>query len=245
VTYAYWLANGIVSRVESVGAYYGRSEFRIRSLAEKAGEVRQRIFFTDRPPIDLPPLVLGPMAGPSQEFPRDLPEEAKDAGCWGMEIRSDVPLAVLHACMARRNGLSVEQGQGRLGSVQLAEPRLAKGWVFPESFRRMAIIHSVPFPFCQYEWYHILNPHPRPIQVLITLGDGSYRQDRTLEIPPERVWMLDDPHLHPRDCCWVRFEANLPILAQAERVIFSPEGEDLWGVVVASASPGAPVESRF
>jgi hypothetical protein len=236
-----YLANGIVGTSRQVGCLAGMSEFRIRNLADSPNTVRQRVFFSDREPFQLEPLSLEPMAGPYQEFPLNLPSELKEAGPWGMEIDSDAPVAFLHIGLGGRNGERSDHGFGGGCAMVLATPILAKQWTFPDSFRMFVDRENPAFPFSQYEWYHVLNPHAGAVTVQLELGDDEgLRMTRTYEIAPERVLFIDDPDLHPRLCCWARFRADAPVLVQAERVIHSPAGPQDWGVVIGCNSPGVP-----
>lgn len=239
MSFSYAIACGITSRSTAPGDYGGMSEFRIRNLSSEPALVRQKIFFADRPPVDLAELEIGPLEGPYQEFPRDLPEEHRDAGPWGSVISSSQPLAVLHIGLARRNGQSSDHAFGGGCAMHLAASELSARWLFPDSFR-MFVKPGDAFPFSQYEWLHILNPSSQPLHLTLEAGEGAAPlATRTLEVAPERVLFLDDPNLHDRMCCWVRLTGSHPFLAQAERVIFGPEGMDQWGVVVGCASPGA------
>lgn len=241
MAYRYFLANGIVAGSTGVGELGGMSEFRIRNLGDRTATVWQRMFFIERDPHSLEPLSIGPMEGPYQEFPRDLPEELQGAGPWGMEIVSDQPLAYLHIGLGGRNGRTAEHAFGGGCAMVLATEALAKTWTFPDSFRMFVAPVEPAFPFSQYEWYHVLNPHPKPVEIRLTLGDeDGFRTEHTYHLAAERMLFLDEPNLHPKLCCWARFSATAPVLVQAERVVQSPHGPQDWGVVIGCNSPGVP-----
>ncbi len=241
--YTYYIANGYTSRSKAVGDYHGMSEFRLRNLAERDTTIRQRIFFADRPPLDMPPITAGPMGGPYQEFPKDLPESHKDAGPWGAQIVSDTPLAYFHISLAKRNGLSNDPTYAGGCGMQLGKPHLSKTWYFGDCFKWFVPAENPPFPFSQYEWYHILNPNPRPATITLTIGDDKRDRDRTrrYNLDAQRVLFIDDPDLveGTMRACYAKFESDQPILVEAERAIFGPEGPRQWGVILGCASPGA------
>ncbi len=236
----YFLANGYVATASEPGAYWGMSEMRLRNLASREARVRQRLYFADREPVDLAERVIGPLGGPYQEFPRDLPAELGNAGPWGARIRSDAPLAFVHISLARRNGRRQERQFAGGCAFQLARPQLARRWVFPDCFKMFVPPQNPPFPFSQYEWYHFLNPHPTPTRLRLTIGDDRGGRDvREHTLGAERVWFLDDPALVRGDFgqCYLEVVSDQPILADGARVLQSPLGPDDWGVVIGCASP--------
>jgi len=241
--FTYYVANGYTSRDKTVGSYGGMSEFRIRNLAERDTTIRQRLFFADRPPLDLKPITTGPMGGPYQEFPKDLPESHKDAGPWGAQIVSDTPLAYVHISLAKRNGLTDEPRYAGGCGMQLGKQHLSNTWYFGDCFKWFVPAENPPFPFSQYEWYHVLNPNPQPANVTVTLGDDAHNEypPRQFTLDAQRVMFIDDPELvgGTMRACYAKFESDRPVLIEAERVIFGPQGPQQWGVIIGCASPGA------
>lgn len=241
--YVYYVANGYTSRETAVGRYSGKSEFRLRNLAERPTVIRQRLYFADRAPLDLAPIEAGPMGGPYQEFPRDLPESHKDAGAWGARVVSDTPLAYVHISLAKRNGASEDVKYAGGCGMQLGKQQLSKWWCFGDCFKWIVPAENPPFPFSQYEWYHVLNPNAATATVRLTVGDeqrGPYRK-RELKVGAERVLFLDEPDLVEGKMggCYAKFESDQPVLVEAERVIYGPKGPEEWGVIIGCASPGA------
>ncbi|MCC7407997.1 MAG: hypothetical protein IT442_07995 [Phycisphaeraceae bacterium] len=243
MAFVYYVANGYTSRDKTPGQYQGKSEFRLRNLAERQTTIRQRLYFADRPPLDLAPISAGPMGGPYQEFPQHLPESHKDAGPWGVRVVSDTPLAYVHIALTRRNGKTEDIRYAGGCGMQLGKQQLSCGWYFGDCFKWFVKPVDPPFPFSQYEWYHLLNPNPLPAHITLTVGDekrGPYHK-RQITIEPERVLFLDDPDLVEGTMagCYVKIQSDQPILAEGERVIFGPQGPDEWGVIIGCASPGA------
>lgn len=238
-----YISNGFCGEARKPGDIGGVSELRFWNPTKWATTVRMRIYYSDRPPADLPPYEIGPECDPLLVFPEHYPEQFTDCGACGMKLVSDTILMVEHITNTHRAG-PPDNVKYRGGvSDSLARTRLSKLWYFADGIR---IIYKDPakafFPFNEFERYHILNPNDCDAHVTMkcVFGDGDYR-DFDLTVESERVMMWDNFDTFDSTVPYgIRFISDQPVVVESERVIYGLGGLDEWGAYIHCHRPGLP-----
>ncbi len=245
----YYIANGFCHTPTDTDKRYGITELRIFNPLPTETSVRMTAYYQDRAPRELPSFTIPGGRTPLLVFPdasfmeSDYREYFQDCGPWGMKLVSDSPLVADHILSA---GL-----QGPPGNVKysggvcdtLMHPRLSRLWYFGDFIK---IVHkdpaNAPFPFDEYEWYHILNPHKTEAQVVFRMvrWDGS-TEHREFVVPPERVLMFDNFDWYDSTVGGgFRAVSNVPVLVECERMIHGHGSLTEWGVHIHCPRPGVP-----
>lgn len=248
-----YIANGFCRRADAVDRREGFSELRIFNPLPSPVELRMKLFYADRPPVDLPPFRVAGYGNPLLVFP-DSPWEKmpyreyfENCGAWGMRIVSETPLIMDHYLSAGIQG-PPDKIKYRGGVADtLAIPRLSRLWYFSDGIKIVQPdLSTAPFPFNEYEWYHILNPNPDPARIRVQMfrWDGR-REEETLVVPPERVLFYDNFDRFDSTIGFgMRFISDRPIALAAERMIYG-ENLDDWGAYIHCSRPAAPAPLDF
>ncbi len=124
----------------------------------------------------------------------------------------------------------------------LIRSRLAKVWYFSDGIIIKTNPENPPFPFSEFEWYHLLNPGPGEAKVEMHRYAGRSRHDvLTYTVGAERALLISnyDPEA-PGFAYGIRFESTEPIAVESERFIYDPKGLDVWGSHIHCQRPGLP-----
>ena len=240
-----YIANGFCNTSEAPGDMWGLCELRFWNPTHRPTSVRMTVYYTDKPPVELPPYEIGAEANPLLVFPRNYTEHFQDCGPWGMRLVSDTMLMADHILSARRNGPPDNvKYRGGVGDT-LLKTRLARLWYFSDGIR----INQKPlnpkslFPFHEFEWYHILNPGKRDAHVTMRCVYGAGKnEDLKYTVGAERVLMYDNYAMcFDRTVCYgIRFMSDEPVIVESERIIYGLNGLDEWGAQIHCQRPGLP-----
>jgi hypothetical protein len=188
-------------------------------------------------------------------LPKDHPDLFADCGLWGMRIVSDTALITDHIlCAGRRPGPPSQGSQADTsfwaGNVKfaggvndsLAKTRLSRLWYFADGLALVWDPASAPFPFNEFEWYHVLNPTARDAHVTMK----CYYQDDSREtyeytVPAERVLLIDNYQMvKTNNAFGIRFTSDEPVVVESERFIYGLHSMDEWGAHIHCPRPGVP-----
>lgn len=238
-----YLANGFCKETDKVGEYRGFSELRFWNPTERATTVRMTVYYSDKPPARLPDLEIKALRNPLLVIPRDdYTEFFKDCGAWGMKIVSDTVLMLDHIMSTGRQGPPDNvKFAGGCNDI-LAKTRLSRLWYFADGLRLVWEPETAPFPFNEFEWYHILNPGKRDAHVTMNCyyGDGT-RETYEYEVGAERVLMIDNYEMvKPNNAFGIKFVSDLPVVVESERYIYGLHSMEEWGATNHCPRPGLP-----
>jgi hypothetical protein len=237
-----YIANGFCMAGGSPGDMSGLGELRFWNPTDRPTTVRMTVYFSEGDPVDLPPYEIGPQEDPLLVFPDNYPDIFGDCGPWGMRLVSDTMLLADHILVARQQGQTEEiRYSGGVGDT-LTAARPSRVWYFADGIRLIWEPESAPWPFNEYEWYHILNPGKRSAHVTMqcVFGSGSHREIDH-EVGPESVLMFDNFDAFTETCSYgIRFISDEPVVVQSERVIYGLHGLEEWGAQIHCQRPGLP-----
>ncbi len=237
-----YISNGFCKAADKAGDYCGWSELRFWNPTRWETTVRMRLYYSDREPADLPDYEIGPEGNPLIVFPHDFTEFVSDVGPWGMRLVSDTPLMVDHILITGRQGPPDNVRYSGGVSDSLAQTRLARLWYFSDG---LALVHdpeTAPFPFNEFEWYHVLNPNMQDARVTMKCyyGDGT-RETYDYTVGAERVHWIDNYRMvKPNNPFGIRFVSDQPIVVESERFIYGLHSMEEWGAHVHCPRPGLP-----
>ncbi|MCK4374232.1 MAG: hypothetical protein KAX19_02850, partial [Candidatus Brocadiae bacterium] len=109
----------------------------------------------------------------------------------------------------------------------------------------LALVHdpeTAPFPFNEFEWYHVLNPNMQDARVTMKCyyGDGT-RETYDYTVGAERVHWIDNYRMvKPNNPFGIRFVSDQPIVVESERFIYGLHSMEEWGAHVHCPRPGLP-----
>ncbi len=237
-----YIANGFCKEAADVGDLRGMSELRFFNPMPWKTTVRMTVFYSDRPPAALADLTIPAEGNPLLVFPQDYGEFFKDRGAWGMRLVSDTVLMVDHVLNAGRQG--PENNVKYRGGVSdsLARTRLSRLWYFADGLALVYDPELAPWPFNEFEWYHVLNPTARDARVTMKClyGDGS-RQAYTYTVGAERVLLIDNYQMVKTNNAFaIRFTSDQPVVIESERLIYGLQSIEEWGAYIHCARPGLP-----
>ncbi len=241
--YVNYIANGYAKTPTESDKRYGKGEMRFFNPSERRAKIDIEVHFEAKPPVSLKTLTIDPLSnGILLIFPATFPEVFTDAGPWGMKIVSDEPMIVDHFSSA---GVMKDADDFRFrGGVSnvLGQPRASRLWYFGDGI----LIDTNPakgsFPWDEIEWYHTLNPGPRPAEVKMHCyyHDGN-RETFTYTVAPERVMKFsNDGLVNPGIGYGIKFVSSEPVVIQSERLILGSSSVDEWGMHYHNPRPGVP-----
>lgn len=239
---ASYIANGYCREATADDARRGMSELRFWNPTQWDSEVKMRVYYSDAPPGDIPPFTIEAGGNPLLVFPRDHTELFKDVGPWGMRIISDTPLMLDHICSCGRKG--PDDNVQFAGGVNdsLAKTRLSRLWYFGDGLALIWEPDKAPFPFNEFEWYHILNPNPTDAHVTMQCCyERGDEEKYSYTVAAERVLLIDNYQMvRTNNAFGIRFISDVPIVVESERFIYGLHGMEEWGAHVHCPRPGVP-----
>jgi hypothetical protein len=238
-----YIANGFNANPSEVGEYYGGTELRFWNPTSFDTTVRMTVYYSDRNPVQLPEFPIKAGGNPLLVYPKDDPEHFKDVGPWGMKLVSDSIIMVDHIGGRGRKG-PPEHEKFRGGcNDSLAKDRLSRLWYFSDGLALIWDPDTAPFPFNEFEWYHVLNPNKQDAQVTMKCyySDGS-REDYEYTVKAERVQFIDNYGMvKTNNPFGIRFVSDQPVVAESERFIYGLRGGfNEWGAHLHCPRPGLP-----
>jgi hypothetical protein len=240
-----YIANGFCKSATPEDKRRGDSELRIWNPMPWETTLRMRVYYADRPPADLPEIKIGPYANPLLVFPRQHPKVFTDVGPWGMRLVSDTILITDHILggVGHEGPADNVKYQGGCND-SLAKSRLSTVWYFGDGIVLQWDPEKAPFPFNEFEWYHILNPGKREaaIQMHRYHEDGSH-DVRHYTVGAERVLMIEDFEPKPppfTDSFGIRFVSTERVCIESERFIYGLHGIEEWGANLHCTRQGLP-----
>ncbi len=237
-----YIANGFCREATEDDSRRGYSELRFWNPTGFESTVKMAVYYADKGPADIEPFTIEAGANPLLVFPEHHTEFFKDVGEWGMRLISDTPLIVDHICSCGRQG--PEDNVKFRGGVNdsLAKDRLSRLWYFGDGLALVWEPDKAPFPFNEFEWYHILNPNKQDAQVTMKChyekGDPeTYRYT----VGAERVVLIDNYQMvRTNNAFGIHFVSDVPIVVESERFIYGLHGMAEWGANVHCPRPGVP-----
>jgi hypothetical protein len=245
-----YIANGYCANARQTGDMAGMSELRFWNPTSSPNSLRMTVYYADKPPVDLPEYSIGPEANPLLVFPQNYPEQFDGCGPWGMKLVSDTMLLADHILYARHEGPPDNvMYRGGVGDT-LVKTRPSRLWYFSDGIRIKHKQVKPPFPFNEYEWYHILNPNAQPAHVVMRWVHGPGRhEDFHHTVGAQRILMIDnydyDRFTGVAVCYGIRFISDQPIIVESERVIYGQTGKEEWGAYIHCQRPGLPAPLDF
>lgn len=245
-----YIANGYSRNATEQDRRYGRGELRIFNPTQFDTSVYVKVYFENKPPVDLPAHELDAHSNKLLlVIPKKFPEIFNDVGAWGARIVSDVPVIVDHILGGGIASPQPNDTRFRGGvSDQLAQTRTSSVWYFGDGFRlHYAEPDKAPYPFNEIEWYHILNPNKRDADVTMHCLYGEDRVDVfTFRVNAERVKLISNEDIvRPNIPYGIKFTSNEPVVIQSERLIYGLHSKDEWGMHMHTARPGLPGPLEF
>lgn len=258
-----YIANGFCKSPTDGDKRRGMSELRFWNPTPWETTVKMRVYYADRPAVDLPAMTIGPYANPLLVFPQDDTEALAEVGPWGIRVVSDTLLMADHILLAGYAAegdpmkgadlTTVDLVSGYRGPPErvkfaggvgdcLMKSRLAKVWYFSDGIIIKTDPQRAAFPFSEFEWYHILNPGPREAVLEMHRYHGGESHDvLNYHVGAERVLLISnyDPSL-PTDAYGIRFVSSEPVCIESERFIYGLHGIDEWGAHLHCQRPGLP-----
>lgn len=248
-----YIANGFCRRADATDKREGFSELRIFNPLPQPVEMHMKVFYADRPPVELPPYPVAPYGTPLLVFPEcpwekmPFKEVFENCGPWGMRITSATPLIMDHFLSAGIQGPPDHvKYRGGVSDV-LASYTLSRLWYFSDGIKIVQKdLATAPFPFNEYEWYHILNPNPAPATVRIQkFYWGGERDEETRIVPAERVLFFDNFAQYDHTIGFgMRLISDQPIVVAAERMIYGATLDE-WGAYIHCPRPALPAPIPF
>jgi hypothetical protein len=258
-----YICNGFTKSPTDTDRRRGFSELRFWNPTAFETAVRMRAYFADREPAGLDPIVIKPYDNPLLVFPFHNEAVFSEAGPWGMRLVSDTPIMADHILVAgdAANGDPLKgadvkpvqllggffgppertQYAGGVGDC-LIRSRLARVWYFSDGIIIKTDPANPPFPFSEFEWYHLLNPGPRPARVQMHRYLSGGRHDvLEYEVGAERVLLISNYDPEAAGVAYgIRFESTELLCIESERFIYDPRGLDVWGSHIHCQRPGLP-----
>jgi len=241
----------------------GFSELRFWNPTALETTVRMRVYFSDRPPEDLAEITIPPYENPLLVFPFHNEAVFAEAGPWGMRLVSESLIMADHILVAGDAAKGDPLKGADVPSVQLLggffgppdrtqyaggvgdcliRSRLARAWYFSDGIIIKTDPERPPFPFSEFEWYHILNPGPREAKVQMHRYVSGGRHDMIeYAVAAERVLLISNYDPKASTVAYgIRFESTEPVCIESERFIYSYKGLDDWGSHIHCQRPGLP-----
>jgi hypothetical protein len=238
----YYIANGFCRAAEAVGEPHGMSEVRFFNPMAWETRVRMTVYYADAPPREIPEFTIPGEGNPLLVFPQHHTEFFQDCGPWGMRLVSDTVLMIDHIGVC---GRKAPEGNVRFsGGVvdSLASSRLSRLWYFGDGLKLTWDPENAPWPFNEFEWYHVLNPTNRDAHVRMKCyyGDGT-RETHEYTVLAERVMLIDNIDLvKTNNPFGIRFVSDSDLLVESTRYICGLHSMEEWGATVHCYRPGLP-----
>lgn len=232
-----YVAAGLARHGGAAGERYGFNEIRIFNPLPARTRIGVRLYFDDRPPVDLPQRHLeGSNNAYLLVLPDELPEVFDHETVWAARIASDGPVV---ANLLRTGGIWHPDNRFRGGMANFPGSRLAPLWYFSDGLRLEwgpevePAYDGLPVRFDEMEEYSILNPNPVPVDVAMHCYylDGT-RVTHVLRVEAERVRLADnvrDAPVRVNASHGIKFTSRLPVLVQGARFIEGLRSVDEWG----------------
>ena len=242
-----YIANGFCREATADDPRRGFSELRFWNPTPWDSTVRMTVYYADKPPADLPPSTIKAGGNPLLVFPQDHPEFFRNVGPWGMRLVSDTPLIVDHICGCGRQGPPENVKFSGGVNDSLAQSRLARLWYFGDGLALAWEPDKAPFPFNEFEWYHILNPSKQDAHVAMKCYYARGPEETyAYTVGAERVLLIDNYGMvQTNNPFGIRFVSDVPIVVESERFIYGLHGTEEWGAHVHCPRPGVPAPLQW
>jgi len=247
--YESFLANGYAKNIEGDDRWVGMSELRMFNPSTLPTRIDITLYFDNKDPVQLDESKIDPLKNDFiMVIPGNLAQHFEKSNAWGMRIVSDVPIMVDHILVAGVAGPGDKSLMGNYtlkGGVsnQLAQPRAATEWYFGDGYELVYQHESTaPFPFNEFEWYHILNPGPEDTEVTLHCyyDNGEYDAFEFL-VKSQRVRIVSNRGLVRTNHAYgMIVTSTKPIVVQAERFIRDFHEFQDWGAWIHNSRPGVP-----
>jgi hypothetical protein len=244
-----YIANGFCREADDADPRFGVSELRIFNPLPTETSVRMTVYYADRDPVSLPEFCIKGEGTPLLVFPKasfnpgDYSEYFGNCGPWGLKMESDTPLLTDHILSAGHKGPEDDVRYRGGCCDKLAQPRLSRLWYFADGIKiRHKDPANAPFPFDEFEWYHVLNPHREEAHVSFEFcrWDGKH-ENHAFVVPPRHVLMFDNYDWYDSTIGYgFRVKSNVPILPESERIIHAHGSLIEWGAHIHCPRPGVP-----
>ncbi|KPK83371.1 MAG: hypothetical protein AMJ81_08425 [Phycisphaerae bacterium SM23_33] len=237
-----YISNGFCKEPAADDPRRGMSELRIFNPMPWETTVRMTVYYADKGPAQIPEFTIRPEGNPLMLFPKDHPELFSNCGPGGMRIVSDTTLIIDHILIAGRQGPPENLRFSGGVSDSLAKQRLSRLWYFADGLALVWQADSAPWPFNEFEWYHVLDPTARDAHVTMK----CYYPDRTRQtyeytVPAERVRLIDNCQMvKTNNAFGIRFASDGPIVVESERFIYGLHSMEEWGAHIHCPRPGVP-----
>ena len=241
-----FVSNGFASEPDAIDRRVGYSVLRIYNPSMAKNPLQVRLYFDNKPPVDLDPLSLDARSNKYIYFlPQDWSEHFTDAKAWGARFLSEYPVMIDHWLMA---GFlppgaehQIEDPRFKGGaSDTLAKPNADRIWHFGDGLRLEYARSTSGTPFNEFEWYHILNPGLEDASVVMYWYYEDGESDAySFEVPAERVRIASNLELaRPNMAYGIKFVSSVPLVVQCER--FASDTRDMkeWGAWLHASRPG-------
>lgn len=245
MVYERYISSGFTRQPTEDDPRSGRGEFVLFNPTEQPCEATMTVHFVDRPPKVVPPIQVAPESNTVVVFPRLAPEVFTNCGFWGARIAGNTPLMLNLISSVRVRG---KETKFRGGTTCSRGQKLNTEWYFPDGLWLEwnkfyeGDLSKAPFPFNELEYYHFLNPNPRPAQIRMTLNYCSreaghprgklagQKQVFDFELDAERVMAWDNMD-KVRYCqpYTVKVVSSEPIATTSNRYIYGLTGFAEWG----------------
>jgi len=237
-----YISNGFCKKPTETDTRKGMTELRFFNPMKWDTQVKMTVYYTDKPPAQLPDLHIKGEGNPLLVFPHHHTEFFDDCGPWGMKLVSDTTLIIDHILIAGRQGPPDNvKYQGGVND-SLAKPRLSRLWYFGDGLALVWDPNNAPWPFNEFEWYHILNPNKQNANVTMKCyyGDGT-REAYSYSVGAERVFLIDNYQMVKTNNPYgIRFMSDQPIIVESERFIYGLHSMGEWGACIHCPRPGVP-----
>lgn len=245
MSFTCYLPAGFIHEPDAADPRLGRPEIALYNPAPQPCVAELTVYFSDRPPIALHPILVKAESTALLLMPDMAPDILRDAGFCGFRIAAPAPLVVNHI-NGVRHVVPAPQFSGGCASFQGRS--LDTRWRIPDGLWLEWNIHlrgdlaKAPFPFNESELYHFLNPQPRDVEMEMMI---HYRKQppviRRVTLPAQRVWVWDNlGAVEPVHGYTVYVTAGEPIVVEAVRNLYGLTGLDAWGMTVHCAMYAIP-----
>ncbi len=203
------------------------------------------VYYEDKTPITLKPVPVKPETNELVVMPPLAPEAFTDCGFWGLKVLSTTPLMLNFI-----DGIFIKGAERRFsgGCTNFHGTKLHREWYLCDclwlEWNKLykGDLSKAPFPFNELEYYHILNPNPRPAEVEMVLRFRDLPwQTMRFTIPPERVWAWNNLDQVPYCKNYtLKVVSTEPVSLSATRYIYDLTGFEPWGMTVHGSMYGIP-----
>lgn len=246
--YATYQGSGACFTPTEADRRWGISELVIYNPAPIKIEVNLTIYFTEREPYTMEPVIVKPETNELIIFPDVNHEIFANCGFFGVKAESDYPILLNMV-----GGFQIHQGEYpkyRGGCINFHGTKLDTTWRIPDglwlewNLSTKGDLSKAGFPFNESELYFFLNPHPFDVEMEMLI---EYRRSEHellhFTLPAERNFVWDNlGKVHFHNGYAIRTKTSASIHASAVRNLYGLTGIGEWGLTVHCAMHGIPGE---